>query len=127
MRSARSLEQAHHEVERTAHAAERAESDRGQAARLHDKGLQRLGAAENRLRAADRHAQNIYRQAAKAAATARVVFPANDLPDDGRAPSELRGAVEESVERGHRSAHLGGTAHARRPAGRSRRGPVRGR
>ncbi|MEV5200297.1 TIGR02680 family protein [Streptomyces sp. NPDC053720] len=107
MRSARNLEQAHHEVERTARAAERADSDRDQAARLHDKGLQRLGTAENRLRAADRHAQNTYRQAAEAAATARVVLPTNDLPDDGRAPSELRGAVEESVERGRRAlAHV---------------------
>ncbi|MEW1583542.1 TIGR02680 family protein [Streptomyces microflavus] len=107
MRSARNLEHAHHEVERTARAAERADSDRDQAARLHDKGLQRLGAAENRLRAADGQARNTYRQAAEAAATARVVLPADDLPDDGRAPSELRGAVEESVERGRRAlAHV---------------------
>ncbi|WP_371534999.1 TIGR02680 family protein [Streptomyces sp. NBC_00466] len=107
MRSARNLEQAHHEVERTARAAERADSDRYQAARLHDKGLKRLGAAENRLRAADGHARNTCRQAAEAAATARVVLPADDLPDDGRAPSELRSAVEESVERGRRAlAHV---------------------
>ncbi|MEV3929712.1 TIGR02680 family protein [Streptomyces sp. NPDC049944] len=108
MRSARNLEQAHHEVERTVRAAERAASDRDQAARLHHKGLERLGAAENRLRAADGRAQDTYRQAAVAAAAARVVLPGSDvpgseLPDDGLAPSELRGAVEESVERGRRA------------------------
>lgn len=103
MRSARSLEQARHEVERTARAAERARNDREQAARLHDKRLERLGAAENRLRAADRHAQDTYRQATEAAAAARVVLPANGLPAGGLPPSELRTAVEESVERGRRA------------------------
>ncbi|WP_326700374.1 TIGR02680 family protein [Streptomyces sp. NBC_01754] len=98
MRSARNLEQAHHEVERTARAAERARGDRDQVARLHLKGLERLGAAENRLRAADGRAQDTYRQAAEAAAAARVV-----LPDAGLAPGELRGAAEASVERGRRA------------------------
>ncbi|MCX4735473.1 TIGR02680 family protein [Streptomyces sp. NBC_01363] len=115
MRSARNLEQAHHEVERTARAAERARSDRDQAVRLHHKGLERLGAAENRLRAVDRHAQDTYRQAGEAAAAARVVLPGDDLPDDGLAPSELRSAVEESVERGRR-AHTHVTSLARTAA-----------
>ncbi|MFG2216772.1 TIGR02680 family protein [Streptomyces sp. NPDC048685] len=115
MRSARNLEQAHHEVERTARAAERARSDRDQAVRLHHKGLERLGAAENRLRSVDRHAQDTYRQAGEAAAAARVVLPGDDLPDDGLAPSELRSAVEESVERGRR-AHTHVTSLARTAA-----------
>ncbi|MBO0913697.1 TIGR02680 family protein [Streptomyces laculatispora] len=116
MRSARNLEQAHHEVERTVRTAERAASDRDQAVRLHHKGLERLGAAENRLRAADGRAQDTYRQAAVAAAAARVVLPGSDvpgsdLPDDGLAPSELRGAVEESVERARRAlTHVTGLA-----------------
>lgn len=112
MRSARNLEQAHHEVERTARAQQRARSDRDQAVRLHHKGLERLGAAENRLRAVDRHAQDTYRQAGEAAAAARVVLPGDGLPDDGLAPSELRSAVEESVERGRR-AHTHVTSLAR--------------
>uniref|UniRef100_A0AAU2VKG4 TIGR02680 family protein n=1 Tax=Streptomyces sp. NBC_00008 TaxID=2903610 RepID=A0AAU2VKG4_9ACTN len=113
MRSARSLEQAHHEVERTARAQERARSDRDQAVRLHHKGLERLGAAENRRRAADRHAQDTYQRAAGAAAAARVVLPEDDLPDDGLAPGELRRLVEESVERGRRAlTHVTGLARA---------------
>lgn len=122
MRSARNLEQAHHEVERTARAAERARSDRDQAVRLRHKGLERLGAAENRLRAADRHVQGTYRQAAEAAAAARVVLPGNDLPDDRLTPGELRGAVEESVERGRRAhTHVTGLARTAARASEERR------
>ncbi|MEU2672376.1 TIGR02680 family protein [Streptomyces sp. NPDC007164] len=111
MRSARNLEQAHHEVERTARAAERARSDQDHVVRLHHKGLERLGAAENRLRAAERHAQHTWRTAAEAAASARVVLPGSDLLDDAIAASELRGAVEESVERGRRAlTHVTGLA-----------------
>ncbi|MFI6944518.1 TIGR02680 family protein [Streptomyces sp. NPDC050422] len=122
MRSARNLEQAHYEVERTARAAERADSDRDQAARLHHKGLERLGAAENRLRAADRHAQDTYRQAAKAADAARVVLPGDGLSDDGLAPSELRSAVDESVERGRRAlTHVTGLARTAARASQERR------
>ncbi|ROQ76723.1 uncharacterized protein (TIGR02680 family) [Streptomyces sp. CEV 2-1] len=122
MRSARSLEQAHHEVERTARAQERARSDRDQAVRLHRKGLERLGAAENRLRAADRHARDTYREAGEAAAAARVVLPVDDLSDDGLAPSELRSAVEESVERGRRAlTHVTGLAHTATHASEERR------
>lgn len=122
MRSARNLEQAHHEVERTARAAERARSDQDQAVRLHHKGLERLGAAENRLRAADRQAQETYRQAAEAAAAARVVLPGDDLSGDGLAPSELRSAVDESVERGRRAlTHVTGLARTAARASEERR------
>ncbi|TWG06319.1 uncharacterized protein (TIGR02680 family) [Streptomyces brevispora] len=138
MRSARNLDQAHHEVDRTARAAERARSDREQAVRLHHKGLERLGAAENRLRAADQHARETYRQAGDAAAAARVVLPGNDglhgglpsgLPSclndslhDGRTVSELRSSVEQSVERGRRAlTHVVGLARIAAQASEERR------
>ncbi|MGC4949369.1 TIGR02680 family protein [Streptomyces sp. DT224] len=122
MRSAENLEQAHHEVERTARAAERARSDRDQAVRLHRKGLERLGAAENRLRTADRHARETYRQAGEVAAVARVVLPGNVLPDEGPAPSELRRTVEEAVERGRRAlTHVTDLARAAARAAEERR------
>ncbi|AZS74584.1 TIGR02680 family protein [Streptomyces lydicus] len=109
MRSARDLDQAHHEADRTAQGAERARNDRDQAARLHTKGLERLGAAENRLRAAEQHVKDTYRQAGEAAAGARVALPG----DDGLTASELRGCVEQSVERGRRAlTHMEGLAQA---------------
>ncbi|MFI1304957.1 TIGR02680 family protein [Streptomyces sioyaensis] len=109
MRSAKDLDQAHQEADRTAQAAARARSDRDQALRLHTKGLERLGAAENRLRAAEHHAKDTYRQAGEAAAAARVVLPG----DDELTASELRGLVEQSVERGRRAlTHMEGLALA---------------
>ncbi|MDJ0465374.1 TIGR02680 family protein [Streptomyces sp. H27-C3] len=118
MRSAKDLDQAHHETDRTARAAERARSDRDQAVRLHNKGLERLGAAENRLRAADRHAKDTYRQAGEAAGAARVVLPRND----GLTTSELRSSVEQSVERGRRAlTHVEGLAQVAARASEERR------
>ncbi|WP_172386811.1 TIGR02680 family protein [Streptomyces sp. MNP-20] len=99
MRSAKDLDQAHHEAGRTARAAARARSDRDQAMRLHTKGLKRLGAAENRLRAAEQQVNTTYRRAAEVAAAARIALPEGD----GLNATELRGSVEERVERGRRA------------------------
>ncbi|MFI5619333.1 TIGR02680 family protein [Streptomyces sp. NPDC051567] len=99
MRSARELEQAAKEVERTDRARGRARDDRDQAAGLHTRALGRLGAAENRLRAADLLAEGTFRTAREAAAAARI-----DLPgDDGPPEPELRRAAEQSMDRGHRA------------------------
>ncbi|MFB6613172.1 TIGR02680 family protein [Streptomyces sp. NPDC056367] len=99
MRSARELEEAAKAVERTAHALDRARDDRDQAAALHTRVLGRLGAAENRLGAAGRLAEDTFRRAREAAAAARI-----DLPgDDGLPESELRRAAGESTDRGHRA------------------------
>lgn len=99
MRSARELEQAGKEVERTARALQRACDDMDQAAGLQSRVLGRLGAAENRLRAVGRLAEDTFRQAREAAVAARI-----DLPgDDGLPESELRRAVEESTDRGQRA------------------------
>ncbi|QIY58013.1 TIGR02680 family protein [Streptomyces sp. RPA4-5] len=118
MRSAKDLDQAHHDADRTAHAAERARSDRDQAVRLHHKALERLGGAENRLRAAERHAEDTYRQAGEAAAAARVALPG----DDGLTASELRGSAEQSVERGRRAlTHVEGLAQVAARASEERR------
>ncbi|MFF7851069.1 TIGR02680 family protein [Streptomyces sp. NPDC007910] len=99
MRSARELEQAANAVERTARALDTARDDRDQAADLHTRALGRLGAAENRLSAACRQAEDTFRQVREAAAAARI-----DLPTDDMLPEpELRRAAEESTDRGHRA------------------------
>ncbi|QHC24689.1 TIGR02680 family protein [Streptomyces sp. GS7] len=118
MRSAKDLDQAHRETDRTAHAAERARSDRDQALRLHTRSLDRLGAAENRLRVAEQHVKDTYRQAGEAAAAARVALPG----EDGLTGGELRGSVEQSVERGRRAlTHVESLAQAAARAAEERR------
>ncbi|MET9469017.1 TIGR02680 family protein [Streptomyces sp. NPDC006544] len=123
MRSARELEQSAKAVERTARALERARDDRDQAAGLHTRVLGRLGAAENRLRAAGRLAEDTFRQAREAAVAARIDLPA----DDGLPESELRRATEESTDRGRRAlAHAEDLATAaERAAERQRQASVR--
>ncbi|MEU3463242.1 TIGR02680 family protein [Streptomyces sp. NPDC006733] len=118
MRSARELEQAATAVERTARALDLARDDRDQAAALHTRALGRLGAAENRLRAARQQAEEILRQAGEAAAAARI-----DLTvDDRSAEPELRRAAQESVDRGKRAlAHADGLAEAAELAAAKRR------
>ncbi|MYY07654.1 TIGR02680 family protein [Streptomyces sp. SID4919] len=99
MRSARELEQAAKEAERTDRARIQARDDRHQAAGLHSRALGRLTTAENRLGAADRLAEDTLRTAREAAAAARI-----DLPgDDGPRGPELRLAADRSMDRGHRA------------------------
>lgn len=119
MRSARELEQAAKEAERTGRALTRARDDRDQAADLHTRALGRLGAAENRLHAADRLAEDTFHKAREAAAAARI-----DLPGaDGLPEPELRREAEESMDRGHRAlAHLEGLAETAERAAQGQRG-----
>lgn len=99
MRSARELEQAAKEAERTDRARIQARDDRHQAAGLHSRALGRLTTAENRLGAAERLAEDTFRTAREAAAAARI-----DLPgDDGQRWPELRLAADQSMDRGHRA------------------------
>ncbi|WP_329098524.1 TIGR02680 family protein [Streptomyces sp. NBC_01439] len=123
MRSARELEQAAKAVERAERALGRARDDRDQAAALHTRALGRLGAAENRLRAAGGLAASTLAQAREAAAAARI-----DLPgDDGPAESELRRMTEEATDRAKRAlAHAEDLAEkAERAAEGRRRASVR--
>ncbi|WP_351230951.1 TIGR02680 family protein [Streptomyces sp. NPDC002133] len=118
MRSARELEQAATAVERTAAALHRAWDDREQAARLHARALERLGAAENRLRAAQQLAADTFGKANEAAAAARIELPEGDRLSD----TELRRDTEQSVERGHRVlSHVEGLAEAAVRAAEERR------
>ncbi|MFE7803253.1 TIGR02680 family protein [Streptomyces sp. NPDC057430] len=123
MGDARELEHAALAVTRTAQAADRARGDREQAAALHAKALGRLGAAENRLRAARLRVQENFAQAREHATAAHIALPMDDrLPE-----LELRRAAEEAAGRAQRSlAHVeglveaaeGATAAHRRASGR---------
>ncbi|MCX4515088.1 TIGR02680 family protein [Streptomyces sp. NBC_01619] len=119
MRDARELERAAQAVERTAHALNQARDDRDRAARDHAKALGRFGAAETRLRTAEKLAEDTYRRAREDATAARI-----DLPDDDRlSEPELRRAAQESVERRSRAlAHTESLADAAERAAAVRRG-----
>ncbi|MEU7019463.1 TIGR02680 family protein [Streptomyces sp. NPDC046203] len=99
MRDARDLEHAAQAVARTARTANQAQEDRDRANALHTKALGRLGAAENRLRAA-----RIGVQEASAEAQAHATAAYLALPLDDRLPEpELRRATEDIAQRAQRA------------------------
>ncbi|MFE0601117.1 TIGR02680 family protein [Streptomyces sp. NPDC058892] len=121
MRSAR-------EVDRAAKAAERAENDRTralddqeEASHRHTRALGRLGAAENRLRAARELSEDMLLRARETAAAARL-----DLPTDtGQAVAGLRAAVAEATDRRYRTlTHLEALADRAEAAAAGRRSAV---
>ncbi|MGI5516711.1 TIGR02680 family protein [Streptomyces sp. CA-106131] len=118
MRGARELEHAARAVTRTAQAADRARGDREQATAFHTKALGRLGAAENRLRAARLRVQETFDQAREHATAAHI-----GLPMDERLPEpELRRATEDAVGRAERSlAHVEGLLAAAEQAAAAHR------
>ncbi len=93
MRSAHELERAAATADHLAHAQRRAEADRDQAERLHDRALKRLSTAENRLAACARRADATLVRVREAAGNARVALP-EDLTED---------AVGTAVERARRA------------------------
>lgn len=109
MRDARELEHAAQAVTRTGQAADRAREDRQQADALHAKALGRLGAADNRLRAARGRAEETYAHVREQAAAGHVALPA-----DGLLPEpESRRAVEEATDRAQRGlGHIEGRLEA---------------
>ncbi|MFG2485158.1 TIGR02680 family protein [Streptomyces virginiae] len=99
MRSAHELERAAQALDRAASDHLRARDDRERASTQHTKALGRLGAAENRLRAAQEVSGDTLLRARETAAAARL-----DLPgDEGRTVHDLRAAVTEAIGRRQRT------------------------
>ncbi|MBF6045486.1 TIGR02680 family protein [Streptomyces sp. NRRL B-1677] len=98
MRSARELEQVAAEAARTARAQERAAADREQAAQLHTRALERRGAAENRLAAAQRGAGDILVRVQEAARDARVPLPGEPTREEAEGAADRRRRTLAHVE-----------------------------
>ncbi|MFG2389835.1 TIGR02680 family protein [Streptomyces lavendulae] len=117
-----------HELERAAQALGRAESDcaracddREKASIQHTKALGRLGAAENRLRAARELSGDTLLRARETAAAARLNLPG----DEEGTVADLRAAVAEAADRRHRTlTHVEALAEQAEAAAAGRRAAV---
>ncbi|MGW9070714.1 TIGR02680 family protein [Streptomyces yangpuensis] len=117
-----------HELERAAQALDRAENDRARtrddrerASLQHTKALGRLGAAENRLRAARELSGDTLLRAQEAAAAAWLNLPG----DEGQEPADLRAAVAEATDRRRRTlTHVEALADRAEVAAAARRAAV---
>lgn len=121
MRSARELERAAQVLDRAESDRARTRDDRERASLQHAKALGRLGAAENRLRAARELSGDTWLRARESAAEARL-----DLPEDeGRAVADLRAAVAGATSRRHRTlTHVEALADRAEEAAAGRRAAV---
>ncbi|MFI8389845.1 TIGR02680 family protein [Streptomyces sp. NPDC085540] len=99
MRSARELERTARALDRAENDFNRAHDDREKASLQHTKALGRLGAAENRLKAARELSGNTLLRARETAAAARLNLPA----DEGQTMVDLRAAVAEATDRRRRT------------------------
>ncbi|APU42655.1 TIGR02680 family protein [Streptomyces sp. TN58] len=123
MRSAHELERAAQTSERATGDSARARDDRERASLQHTRALGRLGAAENRLRAATQLVQDTRLRAREAAAAARLALPEDD--GEGLAVAGLRTAVAEATDRRHRTlAHVEALADQAEAAAAARRDAV---
>ncbi|WP_037832183.1 TIGR02680 family protein [Streptomyces sp. NRRL F-4474] len=121
MRSARELERAAVALDRAEGDRARARDDREKASIQHTRALGRLGAAENRLRAAGELAEGTLLRARETAAAARLALPA----DEGLAVADLRAAVAEATDRRYRTlAHVEAVADQAEEAAAGRRSAV---
>ncbi|MET9692997.1 TIGR02680 family protein [Streptomyces sp. NPDC006514] len=99
MRSARELERTARALDRAENDFNRAHDDREKASLQHTKALGRLGAAENRLKAARELSGNTLLRARETAAAARLNLPG----DEGQTVVDLRAAVAEATDRRRRT------------------------
>ncbi|MFE5676549.1 TIGR02680 family protein [Streptomyces erythrochromogenes] len=121
MRSARELERAAQALDRAESDRTRTRDDREKASLQHTKALGRLGAAENRLRAARELSGDTLLRARETAAAARLNLPG----DEGQEPADLRAAVAEVTDRRRRTlTHVEALADQAEEATAARRAAV---
>ncbi|MGW6614518.1 TIGR02680 family protein [Streptomyces erythrochromogenes] len=121
MRSARELERAAQALDRAKSDRTRTRDDREKASLQHTKALGRLGAAENRLRAARELSGDTLLRARETAAAARLNLPG----DEGQEPVDLRAAVAEVTDRRRRTlTHVEALADQAEEATAARRAAV---
>ncbi|WP_344961167.1 TIGR02680 family protein [Streptomyces thioluteus] len=99
MRSAHELEQAAGEAARGVRIQERAEADHEQTVRLHTRALERLGAAEQRLAAAEHRAGTVLERVRETAGDARVPLSGEPAREEAEAATDRRRRTLVHVER----------------------------